>query len=100
MALLNGMEGWADFAGVCLKLYPPANSDNPDIPDQQLMVEDSFLYLKTGKRYRVEKAVGLLGGGQSRHPFGGIKINFLFIEDSLVCLLVESFTFEHTLVIQ
>jgi hypothetical protein len=65
----DGMEGWADYRrSHVLKLYPVANSDNPDIPDptapnSQWIRRIPFLtseYQTNGTE--VNKAVGLLGG--------------------------------------
>lgn len=62
----DGMEGWADFRrSHVLKLYPPANSDNPDIPDPTTKWIRRIPFLLSEKQVNgteVEKAVGLLGG--------------------------------------
>lgn len=62
----DGMEAWADFRrSHVLKLYPVANSDNPDItnPAEQWIRRIPFLLSeKQNNGAEVEKAVELLGG--------------------------------------
>ena len=62
----DGMEAWADNRrSRALKLYPVANSDNPDItnPATQWIRRIPFLLSeKQNNAAEVEKAVGLLGG--------------------------------------
>jgi hypothetical protein len=63
----DGVEAWADYRrGHYNKLYPVANSDNPDIPNPsatQYIRRITFLLTeKQSNGPEVEKAVGLLGG--------------------------------------
>jgi hypothetical protein len=62
----DGQEAWADYRrSRALKLYPVANSDNPDItnPTTQWIRRIPFLESeKQNNKAEVEKAVGLLGG--------------------------------------
>ena len=62
----DGQEAWADYRrSRALKLYPVANSDNPDItnPATQWIRRIPFLDSeKQNNKAEVEKAVGLLGG--------------------------------------
>jgi hypothetical protein len=62
----DGWEAWADYRrGHVLKLYPVANSDNPDItdPTKQWMRRLPFLLMeKQTNKSEVEKAVQMLGG--------------------------------------
>ena len=62
----DGMEAWADFRRSRLpKLYPPANSENPDIPDPTTKWVRRIPFLASEKEVNgdeVDKAVGLLGG--------------------------------------
>lgn len=62
----DGMEAWADFRrGRYLKLYPVANSDNPDITNTSTQWIRRIPFLDSEKLRNgeeVEKAVDLLGG--------------------------------------
>jgi len=62
----DGMEAWADYRrGHYHKLYPVANSDNPDITDPATQWIRRITFLDSEKQsngVEVEKAVNLLGG--------------------------------------
>jgi len=62
----DGMEAWADYRrSHALKLYPVANSENPDIPDPTKQWIRRIPFLDSEKETNgdeVQKAVGLLGG--------------------------------------
>lgn len=62
----DGMEAWADYRrGHNNKLYPVANSDNPDITDPTTQWIRRITFLESEKQSNgaeVEKAVNLLGG--------------------------------------
>lgn len=62
----DGMEAWADYRrSRYLKLYPVANSDNPDITDTRTQWIRRIPFLLSEKQNNgaeVDKAVGLLGG--------------------------------------
>jgi len=62
----DGMEAWADYRrSRYLKLYPVANSDNPDITNTSTQWIRRIPFLDNEKAVNgaeVEKAVGLLGG--------------------------------------
>ena len=62
----DGMEGWADYRrSHVLKLYPVANSENPDITNTTTQWIRRITFLDSEKETNgeeVEKAVGLLGG--------------------------------------
>jgi len=62
----DGMEAWADYRrSRYLKLYPVANSDNPDITNtttQWIRRIPFLLSEKQNNGAEVDKAVGLLGG--------------------------------------
>lgn len=62
----DGMEAWADYRrGHYNKLYPVANSDNPDLTDPSTQYIRRITFLLSEKQSNgeeVEKAVGLLGG--------------------------------------
>lgn len=62
----DGMEAWADYRrSHVLKLYPVANSDNPDITNTTTQWIRRIPFLsseKTNNGAEVEKAVQLLGG--------------------------------------
>jgi hypothetical protein len=62
----DGHEAWADYRrSRYLKLYPVANSDNPDIPDPTTQWIRRIPFLaseKQNNKAEVDKAVGLLGG--------------------------------------
>ena len=62
----DGMEAWADYRrSHVLKLYPVANSDNPDIPNTSTQWIRRIPFLTTEKDVNgaeVTKAAALLGG--------------------------------------
>ena len=62
----DGMEGWADYRrSHVLKLYPVANSENPDITNTTTQWIRRIPFLDSEKETNgeeVDKAVGLLGG--------------------------------------
>lgn len=62
----DGHEAWADYRrSRVLKLYPVANSDNPDITNTTTQWIRRIPFLESEKqnnKAEVEKAVGLLGG--------------------------------------
>jgi hypothetical protein len=62
----DGMEAWADYRrGHYNKLYPVANSDNPDLTDPATQWIRRITFLESEKQSNgeeVEKAVDLLGG--------------------------------------
>ena len=62
----DGIEAWADYRrGHYNKLYPVANSDNPDLTDPSTQYIRRITFLQSEKQSNgpeVEKAVGLLGG--------------------------------------
>ena len=62
----DGHEAWADYRrSRYLKLYPVANSDNPDITNTNTQWIRRITFLdseKQNNKAEVEKAVGLLGG--------------------------------------
>ncbi len=62
----DGQEAWADYRrSRVLKLYPVANSDNPDITNTTTQWIRRIPFLESEKqnnKAEVEKAVGLLGG--------------------------------------
>lgn len=62
----DGQEAWADYRrSRALKLYPVANSDNPDITNTATQWIRRIPFLdseKQNNKAEVEKAVGLLGG--------------------------------------
>ena len=62
----DGMEAWADYRrGHYNKLYPVANSDNPDITDPTTQYIRRITFLLSEKQsngVEVDKAVNLLGG--------------------------------------
>ena len=62
----DGMEAWADYRrSHVLKLYPVANSENPDIPNPAAQWIRRIPFLDSEKETNgdeVQKAVGLLGG--------------------------------------
>lgn len=62
----DGMEAWADYRrSRYLKLYPVANSDNPDITNTTTQWIRRIPFLLSEKQTNgaeVDKAVGLLGG--------------------------------------
>ena len=64
----DGEEAWADYRrSHVLKLYPVANSDNPDLPDPKTQWIRRVNYLTTeiqnnGNGAEVDKAIKLLGG--------------------------------------
>ena len=63
----DGNEGWADLRrSGALKLYPVANSDNPELPDpttQTIRRINFMLSEKQTNAIEVEKAIPLLGTG-------------------------------------
>ena len=65
-SFLMDMEAWADYRrSRALKLYPVANSDNPDITNTTTQWIRRIPFLdseKQSNKAEVEKAVGLLGG--------------------------------------
>ena len=66
----DGVEAWADTRRHnLLKLYPVANSDNPDLPDptkQRIRRINFMLSEKNTNGAAVTKAIPLLGGGPDK----------------------------------
>ena len=61
----DGTEAWADIRRTGFKLYPVANSDNPDLTDPKTQTIRRINFMLSEKQtngVEVEKAVPLLGG--------------------------------------